>query len=262
MSQAPTSGYQAPESSCRSTLPGASSTEMVEGHNERTSEWSSPDYLQTTASLAHDQLVVKMNLPPRTVLPPLLPIGSSRCVYISESFPPRWSTSQRKELILIFQSQNVPLCVSRGFKRSRPINDHNSRLISTNVLPSTTLLYANTETKISGIGKSRKSRKMHSQPPLKAPVHHVQPEPAATVFPAWPAGDIPVEVFHIIGSYLDRDSLQSMRLVNLEFEQKISNTTFYTVVVPFRQEIYGMMTSKTEKIDIKGKSKARGMAKL
>ncbi|KAL9131325.1 MAG: hypothetical protein Q9217_000704 [Psora testacea] len=78
----------------------------------------------------------------------------------------------------------------------------------------------------------------------------------------WPAGRVPVEVFNAITGYLARESVQAMRLVNREFEVKASNRHFHTVVVPFRPEIYGMMTHKSEGEDIpKPQVKAKGKAK-
>ncbi|KAL8724958.1 MAG: hypothetical protein Q9181_006593, partial [Wetmoreana brouardii] len=50
---------------------------------------------------------------------------------------------------------------------------------------------------------------------------------------------LPVEVFEMIGSLLPRDSVQNMRLVNREFEKKISCYVFQSVVVPFKPKIYG-----------------------
>ncbi|KAL8851373.1 MAG: hypothetical protein Q9221_003740 [Calogaya cf. arnoldii] len=49
---------------------------------------------------------------------------------------------------------------------------------------------------------------------------------------------LPVEIFELIGSLLPRDSIQSMRLVNREFERKISCLVFKSVVVPFKPKIY------------------------
>lgn len=49
---------------------------------------------------------------------------------------------------------------------------------------------------------------------------------------------LPVEIFELIGSLLPRDSIQSMRLVNREFERKISCLAFKSVVVPFKPKIY------------------------
>ena len=61
---------------------------------------------------------------------------------------------------------------------------------------------------------------------------------------------LPVELFELIGSHLPRDSVQSMRLVNREFERKISCLVFKSVVVPFKPKIYGPTF-----VDIKGKGK-------
>ncbi|KAL8992756.1 MAG: hypothetical protein Q9169_006863 [Polycauliona sp. 2 TL-2023] len=49
---------------------------------------------------------------------------------------------------------------------------------------------------------------------------------------------IPVEIFELIGRLLPRDSIQNMRLVNREFERKISCLAFKVVVVPFKPKIY------------------------
>ena len=78
----------------------------------------------------------------------------------------------------------------------------------------------------------------------------------------WPKDSLPLEVFHNIASYLSRDDLLQMRLVNTEFERKTSNIVFHTVVVPFRPEIYGMIihdgNTLDTKIDNNGKGKAKG----
>ncbi len=73
---------------------------------------------------------------------------------------------------------------------------------------------------------------------------------------------LPVEVFEQIGGYLPRDSVQNMRLVNHEFERKVSCFVFRSVVVPFRPKIYGSTKASTEQssppsLDIKGKGKAK-----
>ena len=78
----------------------------------------------------------------------------------------------------------------------------------------------------------------------------------------WPNDCIPVEVFHEIASYLPRKSIEAMRLVNHEFEEKVSNVQFHSVVVGFRPEIYGMMIhdqipGQVEMVDVKGKGKAK-----
>ncbi|KAG9239259.1 hypothetical protein BJ875DRAFT_221114 [Amylocarpus encephaloides] len=57
---------------------------------------------------------------------------------------------------------------------------------------------------------------------------------------SWPLDALPVELFTLIISYLPRSSIQSMRLVNKEFENKVSEDLFRVVVVPFKPEIYGI----------------------
>lgn len=56
----------------------------------------------------------------------------------------------------------------------------------------------------------------------------------------WPANLLPVEIFVLVISYLPRSNIQKMRLVNKEFEEKVSEYLFRVVVVPFKPEIYGI----------------------
>ncbi|KAF4635337.1 hypothetical protein G7Y89_g2764 [Cudoniella acicularis] len=57
---------------------------------------------------------------------------------------------------------------------------------------------------------------------------------------SWPPNELPVEIFTLIICYLPRSNIQSMRLVNKEFEEKVSEYLFKVVVVPFKPEIYGI----------------------
>ncbi|KAL8671277.1 MAG: hypothetical protein Q9168_004217 [Polycauliona sp. 1 TL-2023] len=65
---------------------------------------------------------------------------------------------------------------------------------------------------------------------------------------------LPVEIFELIGSFLPRDGIQSMRLVNREFESKISYLTFKFVVVPFKPKIYETASTQMSAISM-GKQK-------
>ncbi|KAE8448193.1 hypothetical protein EG329_009797 [Mollisiaceae sp. DMI_Dod_QoI] len=56
----------------------------------------------------------------------------------------------------------------------------------------------------------------------------------------WPPNLLPVEIFTLIVSYLPRSNIQNLRLVNKEFDRKVSEALFRVVVVPFRPEIYGI----------------------
>jgi hypothetical protein len=56
----------------------------------------------------------------------------------------------------------------------------------------------------------------------------------------WPAELLPVEIFTLIINHLPRSNIQTLRLVNKEFDQKVSAELFKVVVVPFRPEIYGI----------------------
>ena len=53
--------------------------------------------------------------------------------------------------------------------------------------------------------------------------------------------ELPVEIFEHIARYCSHDTLKKMRLVNRDFENKLSNRVFGTAVVPFNLGIYGMM---------------------
>ncbi|KAE9379289.1 hypothetical protein N431DRAFT_499901 [Stipitochalara longipes BDJ] len=61
----------------------------------------------------------------------------------------------------------------------------------------------------------------------------------------WPPGLLPVEIFTLIIDYLPRSSIQNLRLVNKEFDWKVSQVLFEVVVVPFRPEIYGITPDNT-----------------
>ena len=56
----------------------------------------------------------------------------------------------------------------------------------------------------------------------------------------WPLDLIPLELFEQIASYLPHEDLKSARLVNKEFERKLSGYMFKSVVVPFGPEIYAL----------------------
>ncbi|KAL8824430.1 MAG: hypothetical protein Q9191_005061 [Dirinaria sp. TL-2023a] len=62
---------------------------------------------------------------------------------------------------------------------------------------------------------------------------------------------LPVEVFEKIGALLSRDDLLRMRLVNHEFEKKISGYVFKSVVVPFKPDLYGMSIAGTGRIALR-----------
>ena len=115
-------------------------------------------------------------------------------------------------------------------------------------------------------------------PQFRATDERLEPEPVLVprrqqrnqepVIPAaikgnWPADGIPTEIFEFIGSYLSRDDLLRMRLVNKDFELKISSRVFKNVVIPFEPDIYSMTGPEIGKIDLNarnkmGKRKAKG----
>ena len=158
-------------------------------------------------------------------LPPRLPLGSKSLVFTSEILPRNFSRKKREHLLHIFRAhaQYIPSCVSLATGLSYGIQYH-----------------------------------------VRNPTRFKDPCPPRLPFGrggrGWPKESLPLEVFHLIASHLPRDSLQHMRLVNRDFEKKISDTLFHTIVVAFRQEIYGMMIQNTTSpkpkvVDIKGKGK-------
>ena len=57
----------------------------------------------------------------------------------------------------------------------------------------------------------------------------------------WPGDRVPVELFKNITTYLSREDVQNMRLVNRHFERSVSGSFFEAVVIPFRREIYDLV---------------------
>ena len=88
------------------------------------------------------------------------------------------------------------------------------------------------------------------------------PSPSRSLSKNCQAGSLkklPVEIFEHIARYCSHDTLKKMRLVNKNFERKLSNRVFGTAVVPFNLGIYGMMVHDSPAkavVDIKGKGKA------
>lgn len=65
--------------------------------------------------------------------------------------------------------------------------------------------------------------------------------------PGWPMHALPTELFEKIAGDLARDDILNMRLVNHEFEKKVSGFLFKAVVVPFQRQIYGITTRAIHK---------------
>ncbi|GAB1743563.1 hypothetical protein NU219Hw_g492t1 [Hortaea werneckii] len=59
----------------------------------------------------------------------------------------------------------------------------------------------------------------------------------------WPVGTVPKEIFDMVTANLTREDVKNMRLVNKEFEGKVSSSLFYSSVVPFNTELYDMISS-------------------
>ncbi|KAH0543230.1 hypothetical protein FGG08_002394 [Glutinoglossum americanum] len=80
--------------------------------------------------------------------------------------------------------------------------------------------------------------------------------------PGWPKGAIPPEVFENIAVFLPRDCLGNMRLVNKEFEFKISRSIFKHVVVPFTSQNFSEQRHRQElsgQGGVEGRTRFTGM---
>lgn len=169
---------------------------------------------------------------PKTSTAVFLPIhiGMRHRVFTSELIPPRFSTRERRTLLHILRTEApyVPACITSV----RPKIQYHHFLKRQRHLTSP---YDGS-----------------SDPPLG---------PRGQGWPVAPNGGLPLEVFQNIARYLPRIALESMRLVNHEFERQISNIQFNKVVVPFRPEIYDIIDPRgplLKTIDVKGKGKEKG----
>ncbi|KAG8528786.1 uncharacterized protein KY384_006474 [Bacidia gigantensis] len=144
---------------------------------------------------------------------PRMNIGQRSHIFTSELFPRSFSLTKRDILSQIFRNQSFVPAAKQEIQG----------------LPKPIIYYVTKRSSASRIGPIG-PRNLPLGPGRRG----------------WPTDSLPVEVFNTITSYLPRESLQAMRLVNAEFERKTSNKLFHTVVVPFRSEIYGMMTHQDE----------------
>lgn len=169
---------------------------------------------------------------PRTSTAVFLPIhiGMRHLVFASELIPPCFGKRDRRTLLHIFRTEApyVPACITSV----RPKIQYHHFLKRQHHI---TFPY-----------------KRSSDPPLNQ---------RGQGWPVAPNGGLPLEVFQNIARYLPRIALESMRLVNHEFERKISNIQFKKVVVPFRPEIYDIIDPRgplLKNTDVKGKGKEKG----
>lgn len=84
----------------------------------------------------------------------------------------------------------------------------------------------------------------------------------ATPIATWPLHELPVELFDLITTHLARDDVKCMRLVNREFEQKVSRTLFHTSVVPFNTEIYDMIDEDRKLVNRVPAPRPKGKTKM
>jgi len=175
-------------------------------------------------------LGINMGLPPpqgrRSLLPPRKDnTGRADFLFTSELMPRTFEAGKRKALLDIFRNRAPYVPAAIGKRIGQP-----------------TIQYHVT----------------NGRPPNGGLPY--MPHPVSSGEQGWPSNVLPTEVFQNIAGNLSRDDIQQMRLVNHEFELKVSNLLFRRVVVPFRPEIYGLIVQKDkpmEIIDFKGKGKAK-----
>ena len=158
-------------------------------------------------------------------LPLNLPLGSRSVFYLSEAFPRSFDHQKRSILLEIFRARApyVPSRISLATELQQEMKRH--------------------------VCSPSPPRERSSGLSLRGAKEST-----------WPA-DLPLEIFDIIARHLPRRSIQNMRLVNHDFERKVSCSLFHTVVVPFRDQIYGLITQNDKDlysaaVDIKGERKA------
>ncbi|KAL8829347.1 MAG: hypothetical protein Q9170_006208 [Blastenia crenularia] len=177
---------------------------------------------------------------------PLAP--DANAVFLTLLIPRKFDDATRRQIMWIFQcyAPYIPLCVmevnaageapriweigeDKVDNRVKIFNEENGPLVSR------------------GEGWSKMATKFTESP--------LGPRgrgwPTSSTFREHPQA-LPVEIFQLVGSYLSRDCIQNMRLVNREFERKISRSAFRSVVVPFKPKIYG---AATPTVEVTGKGK-------
>ena len=159
--------------------------------------------------------------------------GNTFVQFLSQLIPRSFDLSKRSELVNILRTGNpkVPSCWVY-------VNGKSQRLFR---------------------GTLRNNLRTLPALPKVSMVTMSSSPPAGVSAVTWPGTSIPVEIFRSITSYLPREDIHSLRLVNQHFEQSVSECLFRTVVVPFRPEIYGMVMASRESRQpqhVQGKGKA------
>ncbi|KAL8774203.1 MAG: hypothetical protein Q9194_004098, partial [Teloschistes cf. exilis] len=144
-------------------------------------------------------------------------------VFLSQMIPRHFDQAAREGVIELVQrhASYIPLCIAQ-------IDSTTRRKTVWDSMPS-----------------AAKKRKSKPSPKFRCPL--------GSEGGGWPVGQpqnpqtsgqaLPVEIFEMIAQSLSRDDVKKMRLVNREFERKISCYAFRSVVVPFKPKIYGSSDS-------------------
>lgn len=184
-------------------------------------------------------------------------VGCPTQVFLSELLPRSWDFGKRWQFldIMFAKAPYIPLCVRDSDDACHRVQIH--------VLDEMLHPYGGRSPNKSSQSNTLTARKT-ADLPLGAGRR------------GWPQCDthfttLPTEIYQLIASYLPRDAQKNMRLVSREFERSVSKSVFQTVVVPFRPEIYGIMThsggleakaaDKKKRMKGKGKGKARATGK-
>ena len=164
--------------------------------------------------------------PSTAYLPPSLPLGRNSIIYLSEVIPRSLGQRKRLELLTLFRTKAsyVPACINLASGLNYGIQYH------VRTPPRLAMLQPNLP-----LGPNRQG---------------------------WPSNSLPLEVFNIISNYLPRDVLQNMRLVNREFESKISQCfiSYCRSTLPARDLRYDGPARQISRFDYLGCQRKRQRA--
>ncbi|KAL8780972.1 MAG: hypothetical protein Q9213_006223 [Squamulea squamosa] len=195
--------------------------DFASGARAREELLSSPDLTLAVSQPQYQDYNSRPVTSPVYPISPLMP--GANVFFLSQLLPQCFSPSERLQILSIIRvnAPYVPLCVLEldpSGIRSHSVKDDVEDILDT---------------------------KDKQEPSCQ---HPLGPNgagwPTSASFDGGHSQCLPVEIFELVGSFLPRDSIQSMRLVNRDFERKISCFAFKSVVVPFKLKIYE--TASTE----------------
>ncbi|KAL8841254.1 MAG: hypothetical protein Q9176_003347 [Flavoplaca citrina] len=193
--------------------------------------------LNVTASLR--QVPVLSSVPSLVPTYPVCPfMPNANIVFLSQLLPKSFAPLKRAQVIFAIRAKApyVPLCtVEWGSSTAmpEPVRGISELILDSSIEQDPSFQHPIGSSKHTLDSSIRQERYFQ---------HPLGPSGAGWPTSAYSIGEhpqaLPVEIFELVGSFLPRDSIQNMRLVNREFERKISCLAFKSVVVPFKPKIY------------------------